>query len=1228
MLKKIIVLVLLLLALPLGLFLVQWQQILKSKASLQAYNAFGISSSNGQVSCDGNICSTNTLNITFSLRDLTALEVTQEVAIAKSEEPVVDDQSQNSALSAYFKSAQDVADKEDQEFARERGLPDAQTQNVISNLSSALENGQQIPDELWQDYGSKLGNLSQGAVDLVTSQVQEAQEKGEQKKAEEAINEVERRAEQDEQEYLQGLEQWKNATPEEKAQQIKTALNLPPETSDEDTLNIFNKAAEPLGINVKDQGSGNFVFELIPPSFSATAPEISASQSLVSTTPLNTTPFCDALEGEELSRCQKTWEDGANMGVAIAVGSGVFATAPFWVPVAGSAIVAVPAVINAGSLQLYVYATGAGSALLANSPRIVQQGFGILAKHGDTIINASTLALCEASVDPSACIYENYAQFPGQPVLNESANLAKASAKAREGVLDVAVSKAFEMVGSAKSRGTELLVDLKTVLKSAEEAGTEGLEGVWVGGQRLATDERGSWDFFGLIRREEPKNDIATKIEKKLSEIDSDNFRGPNGNVNLQKWEQSAEKTLTGIFGNWAGNKRVVSSIVGKMESVPPDELLEMARQVDEAYAYVKTTDWRVGSDTPPGIRQVTDAYKYDSLWARAGGSPLQPQQLVSEAREGVLKAEFLEALLQKRQDINFVLRDGIEDTERGFRAVKEFSVEHGANPASFGYMPEAIDPSVIHNGNDEVFSRLYSRKFSKDEVLNGLYRKSTDKNIIVRSGESCTHECTHRLNDLANPSGEQELIEVFGSRVDAERLADRLNEGATERFASSAQRFAGVKSSETTFGAEIKAVDEIIAQVAENLHLTPQQAEAKFFEAQASGRLAEFVKEAGPERAAEILRNNPTKSPDRFGREIPISPLEKNLAIADALEDIAKLKGTDPKGNSGKLPWNLLVGEVLAQGENLDNSILNSTSFELLVKMKLAKRALERSGRLDNRYIGDLLKRDIFAPEVVDTKESLLMVTGKMGTTESEIGEGRYLVTLDSMQDLDIKVPSVVEVKAGTTIVPIGIREGSGKVEKTTGLGMGIGREESPKVRVAAFYDENGNGKWDGSEKALPWAGIQVSLTKVNQEKVISLIPGWNLITLPALPVKPLTAKGLLAQIAKQGGNATAVSTLENGAWKSYVVEDHQDYSKDNFTIEPGKAYFVNSLKRSTLSFIGQEFASPVRVSLKEGWNAVGFPKTSKQFKARDLGASGDFTIEENKGYLLNLKKGVDFSP
>ncbi|MBI2335058.1 hypothetical protein HYU96_04670 [Candidatus Daviesbacteria bacterium] len=78
--KQIAIVVILLLGIAVSLFLSQRQQILKGRASLQAYNAFGVSSSDGQVSCEGNVCTSNSLNITMSVRDLTALEVTQEVA--------------------------------------------------------------------------------------------------------------------------------------------------------------------------------------------------------------------------------------------------------------------------------------------------------------------------------------------------------------------------------------------------------------------------------------------------------------------------------------------------------------------------------------------------------------------------------------------------------------------------------------------------------------------------------------------------------------------------------------------------------------------------------------------------------------------------------------------------------------------------------------------------------------------------------------------------------------------------------------------------------------------------------------------------------------------------------------------------------------------------------------------------------------------------------------------
>lgn len=79
---QFLVIFLLLVSLPVTLFLIQRQQILKSRASLEIYQAFGVTSADPKASvfCSGNICETDTLNIAISLRDLSALEIKEEVA--------------------------------------------------------------------------------------------------------------------------------------------------------------------------------------------------------------------------------------------------------------------------------------------------------------------------------------------------------------------------------------------------------------------------------------------------------------------------------------------------------------------------------------------------------------------------------------------------------------------------------------------------------------------------------------------------------------------------------------------------------------------------------------------------------------------------------------------------------------------------------------------------------------------------------------------------------------------------------------------------------------------------------------------------------------------------------------------------------------------------------------------------------------------------------------------
>lgn len=81
--KQIAIVIILLLGIAVSVFLSQRQQIFKSRAALQAYSAFNVASSEPgkYVSCSGNVCETNTLNITISLSDLQALNIQdQQVA--------------------------------------------------------------------------------------------------------------------------------------------------------------------------------------------------------------------------------------------------------------------------------------------------------------------------------------------------------------------------------------------------------------------------------------------------------------------------------------------------------------------------------------------------------------------------------------------------------------------------------------------------------------------------------------------------------------------------------------------------------------------------------------------------------------------------------------------------------------------------------------------------------------------------------------------------------------------------------------------------------------------------------------------------------------------------------------------------------------------------------------------------------------------------------------------
>lgn len=224
---------------------------------------------------------------------------------------------------------------------------------------------------------------------------------------------------------------------------------------------------------------------------------------------------------------------------------------------------------------------------------------------------------------------------------------------------------------------------------------------------------------------------------------------------------------------------------------------------------------------------------------------------------------------------------------------------------------------------------------------------------------------------------------------------------------------------------------------------------------------------------------------------------------------------------------------------------------------------------------------QDFLAPEFTETFRGYVLRTGKGGVVEGTVEPGGHALVISQIPGVDIKAPDIIDVKAGqSVIVTVAVKEGSGKVEKKGyAQGTGIDKEkdkETGKVTVIVFDDKNNNGKFDKNEKILPWAGLTVELKKVNQEQVISLNEGDNPFTLPILPSTPLTASLLLREITLQDGDVVSVSTLENGAWKTYVAEGAKDYSFEDFPILPEKSYSIKSRRDSAFLIKGQEFVTP----------------------------------------------------
>ena len=149
------------------------------------------------------------------------------------------------------------------------------------------------------------------------------------------------------------------------------------------------------------------------------------------------------------------------------------------------------------------------------------------------------------------------------------------------------------------------------------------------------------------------------------------------------------------------------------------------------------------------------------------------------------------------------------------------------------------------------------------------------------------------------------------------------------------------------------------------------------------------------------------------------------------------------------------------------------------------------------------------------------------------------------------------------------------------------------------------------------PELGVkQVSASE--SEAVYELIEGWNLVSFPVKPVGFNKASDLIVDVAQKGGYVTVVSAWDGDKWIE-LAQRGQDQFGHDFTIEPGKAYFLKNQKAVTWRVKGE----PVGVAdlreyrLEKGWNTIGLLDESDRAstvidKINLIGASSLVEVEE----------------
>jgi hypothetical protein len=159
-------------------------------------------------------------------------------------------------------------------------------------------------------------------------------------------------------------------------------------------------------------------------------------------------------------------------------------------------------------------------------------------------------------------------------------------------------------------------------------------------------------------------------------------------------------------------------------------------------------------------------------------------------------------------------------------------------------------------------------------------------------------------------------------------------------------------------------------------------------------------------------------------------------------------------------------------------------------------------------------------------------------------------------------------------------------------------------ETTIFFFDDLNGDGIRQEGEKLIENVN-QFNLQKEAEVVNIDLSVGWNLINLPLVDNRKDNIVNSASKLAnywdEQGAEVTSIARFSQGKFQIHTVREVNDYS-DDFPLIPGEGLFVFSHTNASVTFSGAKPTKPVAVTVNQGWNLLGFPVMSDNYKSSSL--------------------------